>query len=438
MVRGQADLDHGAGRGFEHGAFRARDAQVVHGEPERLGLAGDIDLQAVVLLDRPGRLEPQPRLAGAVAEHALGLPGRRAAVADPVGIGHVEVLPRLEEEAGPWPAEDGLDVGLVARAFGGREGAVDQFPVVVGRRGDVERALHPALDLERGDAGVAQGPDLVRQGEVFHGEQKAAFGGNVQHRTSNVERRTTVRTPWTANRELIPAHVRTAAAVAAAAEDVGGEEAQAAVGVAERAVDEGLGLDVGHGGDDLADLVQRQLARERDAGEPEVAQGLDALPVVNGHLRAGVEPELREVLVDSSKDAQVLDDHGVHADVGHGREQLHQGLQLVLQDQRVDGGEHLAAGLERVGVGGDRVRLLEREVGRLGAGGEALEAEVDGVRPVVERRAGGIGAAGGRHQLGAPVSRRRHGSEGIAEMGNGKWGMRSEAEPMARFRAAMQ
>ena len=54
---------------------------------------------------------------------------------------------------------------------------------------------------------------------------------------------------------------------------------------------------------------------------------------------------------------------------------------------------------EAVGVGGDFVQFFEGEVLGLGPGGELLQAQVDGIGPVVEGGEGRLGAAGRGQQL---------------------------------------
>ena len=106
-------------------------------------------------------------------------------------------------------------------------------------------------------------------------------------------------------------------------------------------------------------------------------------------------------------DAQILHDERIDADVVQGGEGLDQLGQLVLADQRVDGDEDAAARLQAVGVGGDLVDFVEREVLGLGAGGELLEAEVDGVGAEVKGGERRVRTAGGGQQLDGAAERRR-------------------------------
>ena len=72
-------------------------------------------------------------------------------------------------------------------------------------------------------------------------------------------------------------------AVAAAAEGLRTEEADAAVGVTERAVDEDFSLHAGVAGD-IVDFLQRQFAGQHNALEAHVTQRFGSGAVVHGEL----------------------------------------------------------------------------------------------------------------------------------------------------------
>src|SRR5207237_1172142 len=69
--------------------------------------------------------------------------------------------------------------------------------------------------------------------------------------------------------------IRAFAAVAAATQTLRREQAQPAVGITERSVNEDFGLDAGGAGD-VAHFLEGQLAREHGARETELAQYLRA------------------------------------------------------------------------------------------------------------------------------------------------------------------
>ena len=146
-------------------------AQHVHAEPEGLVHARHIHLQPVVALDRAVGSEPQPALA-VCAQNTFDASDRRAAVPDELHINHLRVQAVAEMQVGPWAAEDGLYVGLARAPLPGGQRAVQEFPVIVDRGGDIERTLLPALDFQRTDTGRAQLLDFVRHGQVLHRERE--------------------------------------------------------------------------------------------------------------------------------------------------------------------------------------------------------------------------------------------------------------------------
>ena len=117
---------------------------------ERFAENGQVDLQAIVPFQRPGSAETQAR--SAVAAHRLDVADQRAAMADRVAIGHFFVLVRLDEQPRPRPAEDRLQVRFVMARVPRYSAAIEQFAVIVGRGGDVERTFFAALDLEASHA----------------------------------------------------------------------------------------------------------------------------------------------------------------------------------------------------------------------------------------------------------------------------------------------
>lgn len=151
----------------------------------------------------------------------------------------------------------------------------------------------------------------------------------------------------------------------------------------------------------FADLLQRQLAGQGDAGEAQVAQRLDPGAAVGGELGAGVELELGEVPAGDPGHAQVLDDDRVGAQVRERAQGLDQPVELLVQHQRVHGHEHAPDRLERAREPEQLVQLPEGEVLGVGPGREALQPQVHRVGAVLEGRQAGLQASGGREQLGA-------------------------------------
>ena len=145
------------------------------------------------------------------------------------------------------------------------EPAVEQPAVVVGRGGDVERAFLAALDLEARDAGRTQRRQMIGQGQVLHREGKALCAD----RGAPASRRAGF-SGASADLVGIAARIGALAAVAAAAERLRGEQAQAAVRVTQRAVNEDLGFDARRGGD-VVHFLEGQLAGQHHAAETRAA-----------------------------------------------------------------------------------------------------------------------------------------------------------------------
>ena len=119
-------------------------------------------------------------------------------------------------------------------------------------------------------------------------------------------------------RQRIAAAVRQAArlctqtAVARALTDHGGQVALTRVAHAQRTVHEHLGLDTGLLGDEF-DLLAGAFPAEHYARKADVARLLCCVERVNGHLRGGVQREIRRVCVDEPRQPQILHDKRVRA-----------------------------------------------------------------------------------------------------------------------------
>src|SRR5690606_7149674 len=137
---------------------------------------------------------------------------------------------------------------------------------------DVQRRLAAALDLEACDADVSQLANFTDSHQVAHAEGLALAIGRV---------------------ESFATEVGALAALAAAPHLLAGERAQAAVAVAQAAVDEDLELDVGGALDGL-DFVQREFASQDRALKAVALGPAGALRGVDQHLGAGVPVEARE------------------------------------------------------------------------------------------------------------------------------------------------
>ena len=102
------------------------------------------------------------------------------------------------------------------------------------------------------------------------------------------------------------------AAIGAAAAERFARQALAAVGDAQRAVDEHFQRHVG-ARRDLADVVDRQFAGQNHALDAQPADEFDAARLGQRHLRRAVDRQLGSQPVHQPRQTQVLHDHGIGA-----------------------------------------------------------------------------------------------------------------------------
>ena len=133
----------------------------------------------------------------------------------------------------------------------------------------------------------------------------------------------------------------TAPAVAAAAADEAGIPALAADAHALGPVDEHLGLDArgSHG----ADGVQGTFPGQHHPAHAQPLQQKRALHVMDGHLGAGMDAQLGELLPDQLQHAQILHQDGVGPQVAQHGQGLPHPRQLPFLHQGIDGDVHPAA-----------------------------------------------------------------------------------------------
>jgi hypothetical protein len=171
-------------------------------------------------------------------------------------------------------------------------------------------------------------------------------------------------------------------------------------------------LGVAHGGD----FLEGVLAGEDDEVGAEFAGEVHAGRAGHGHLRGGVDREIRRQRTDEPADADVLHDGGVDAGGDDGLQVVGGRGDLVGKDQRVerDVTPH-AAPVEEFH---ELRQVGDREVLGTHARVEALETEVDGVGAVLHGGLGAFPVAGRREQLG-PHRRGARGGGGIEAGGGG-------------------
>ena len=374
------DFDVAAGADGEDRRAGEGDAHVGDAEPIGLAAFGD-ELQSVVLLKRAAGVEAQPGAAFAVLGEALHgadggakvSQGRRvddfACLFGSLRAG-LRVAVRIE--AGRAAREDRFEVR--ACRLGPR--GVENLAVVLRDRGDIERGLHPALDLEGGDTRVAELFKPVVESQVAHREgQRARTGGVRVGQTAAVGALAAVAGPVLLHR---------------------GEKAEAGERVAEGAVDEHLDFAAAalRNG---ADVLERHLAGEDDAREAELLEREDAFEVVRDELCGGMELKAGEVPADHAGDAEVLNDEAIRPQLLEEGESLGGLRHLGVVEQRVEGDVDApghASGARLPGEGQEVAQLRGGEIDGLGARGEGVHAEIDGVRTGLEGGEGGLEGPG--------------------------------------------
>ncbi|MNS43764.1 hypothetical protein D3C72_761840 [compost metagenome] len=160
-----------------------------------------------------------------------------------------------------------------------------------------------------------------------------------------------------------------------------GDVALAGEGHAQRTVDEELDGGVGFGGDG-ADLLQVQLTRQHQLGEAGLVEEPGPFQGADVGLGAGVQLDRRDVQLHHP---QVLHDQRVDTGVVQLVDQLARGLQLVVVEDGVDGGEHACM----VAMGElDQFGDIADFVAGVMARAEARAADIDGVSAVQDRFTG--------------------------------------------------
>jgi hypothetical protein len=198
------------------------------------------------------------------------------------------------------------------------------------------------------------------------------------------------------------AGLRAVAAVGAAAGVGMADEALAAVGHAQRAVDEKLDGAVGVDRD-VADLFQVQFARQHDLAEAHVLQELGFFDRADVGLGGGVQLDRGQVEL---QQAHVLHDQRVHPGVVQLPDLLAGAFQLVVAQDGVERGEHL--GVVAVGVLCQAGNVLHRIAG-VGARPERRPTDVDGIGTVVDGLDADVGGLGGCEQFKGVAGGEEHG-----------------------------
>ena len=165
---------------------------------------------------------------------------------------------------------------------------------------------------------------------------------------------------------------------------------------AQRAVDEDLRL---YGGvfRDVPYLLEAELSREHRARQPHLRRRLYAGEVVDAHLRARVEGDVRQGAAYRRDKPQILNDQPVRAARGRKTRGVHRRAHLAVVDERVERDVDLAAA--HAAVGHCLFKFLIREILRAASGVEVAQSEIDRVRAVLHGGNDGLRRSGGRKKL---------------------------------------
>ena len=254
---------------------------------------------------------------------------------------------------------------------------MDAAGVHVRDHGDVLRPLHAALDLHAGDARVGELLQVVCQAVVAQAQRVLVHAA--------------------AHAVLHAARLRAGAAVAAAAADERTHIALAGIAEAQRPVHEHLGFNARVLRDE-ADLLERELAREHGAGDAHLGRGLDPGEIVDAHLRAGVQRNVRQGGAQHAREAQILHEDRVRPGVRRLLRERGGSVHLAVAHEGVERDVDLAAADVAVAHGLGK-RLPCEIIGAPARVEPVAKAHIHRVRPVLHRRDDGIEVARGRQQF---------------------------------------
>ena len=328
-----------------------------------------------------------------VARDASHLAQQHAALRGTQARNQPFVIAALEPTGRKATRERQFHLFHVARRDAGRAAGQRgvQRPAVVPRDvGHVLGRLQAALDLERGNTGIEQLGQQRVGGQILRTEQ--VFDARIQVHVF----------PVADHFVRQPASLRALASVRASAAQRFTGQALARVGHAQSAVDEHLQRQTGMR-PDLADLVDRQLAGQHHALHAQLLGHPDALRAGQRHLRAGVDLQIRTDSPDQSNQPQILHQNGIQPRLGDRPHRLLDHRQFVGKSQDVQ--RHIAPQTAAVQQPNHFRQLFEREVRRAVAGIQAdLEAEINRVGPVLDRRAHGVHVPGRGEQFDRSTS----------------------------------
>ena len=246
------------------------------------------------------------------------------------------------------------------------------------------RALQAAFDLEAPHAELDQRLDQIVGGEILRAQQVGPLAE-------------------IADCAIDDEFIRQAAGlgalppIGAAAPQRLARQALAAVGDAERTVNEHFHRRLG-AGPDAANVVERQLAGQDDPLDSQPADEFDPARLGERHLRRAVDRQARREAADQADEAQVLHDDGIRPGCDEAAEKAGRFGQFVGEDQRVEG--DIAQHVSPMEIGHHLGQFGKREIRGPMAGVEIGQAEIDRIGPIGHRRAQRFPIAGRSQQFG--------------------------------------
>ena len=156
--------------------------------------------------------------------------------------------------------------------------------------------------------------------------------------------------------------------------------------------------ELGAGGPDRPDILERVLAREHDSLHAEPLHEAGAGGVMNRELRGAVDFEVGIEVLDQPDRAQVLHQRGIDAAIDAFAQMEQRFAQLGRLEEDVEREIDARAALVRQPAG--LLEVVERQLRAVVARVELLDAQVDGVRPVCQGGANSIEAPRWGEQFG--------------------------------------
>ena len=146
-----------------------------------------------------------------------------------------------------------------------------------------------------------------------------------------------------------------------------------------------------------AEHSRAMTTRSQPSGAAQLRRHAHALQGVEAHLGAGVQGQVRQGPAQEVKQPPVLHQHRVHPQAGGRPGGLQGRRQFPVRHQGVQGQKDPDAPLMAVGQGIGK--LLVGKIFRAPAGVEGTPAQIDGVRPALDRCPQGLRGPGGGKQL---------------------------------------